>query len=203
MLPRFSARLSEPRVEGLRRPASVLGSDLRSHRTRAPCDSAGPGQSCRAARSGSATSGRTASTAPRPLWEMTLVDGLEGGRWMLATKTHHAMLDGVGAMETPSDTFSSTRSHIRARVRLLSRASRTTAPIALSCWACSYRRWPRRALRSTSRVARAGWCGRVRRRLPWGTSSGRTNCVRRVSPRSTCRSARLAASRQCRSTWPR
>ena len=35
----------------------------------------------------------------RPLWEVTLVDGLEDGRWMLATKTHHAMLDGVGAVD--------------------------------------------------------------------------------------------------------
>ena len=35
----------------------------------------------------------------RPLWEMTLVDGLEGGGWMLATKTHHAMVDGVGSVD--------------------------------------------------------------------------------------------------------
>jgi diacylglycerol O-acyltransferase / wax synthase len=35
----------------------------------------------------------------RPLWEMTLVDGLQGGGWMLATKTHHAMLDGVGSID--------------------------------------------------------------------------------------------------------
>jgi Wax ester synthase-like Acyl-CoA acyltransferase domain len=27
---------------------------------------------------------------------MTPVDGLEDGRWMIATKTHHAMIDGVG-----------------------------------------------------------------------------------------------------------
>jgi diacylglycerol O-acyltransferase len=30
---------------------------------------------------------------------MTLVDGLEGGGWMLATKTHHAMIDGVGSID--------------------------------------------------------------------------------------------------------
>jgi diacylglycerol O-acyltransferase / wax synthase len=35
----------------------------------------------------------------RPLWEMTLVDGLEGDRWMLATKTHHAMVDGIGSVD--------------------------------------------------------------------------------------------------------
>jgi diacylglycerol O-acyltransferase len=30
---------------------------------------------------------------------MFLVDGLERGRWMLATKTHHAMVDGVGSID--------------------------------------------------------------------------------------------------------
>lgn len=35
----------------------------------------------------------------RPLWEMTLLDGLEDGRWALATKTHHCLVDGVGSMD--------------------------------------------------------------------------------------------------------
>lgn len=35
----------------------------------------------------------------RPLWEMTLVDGLQGGRWALATKTHHCLVDGVGSVD--------------------------------------------------------------------------------------------------------
>ena len=35
----------------------------------------------------------------RPLWEMTILDGLADGSWMLATKTHHAMVDGVGSMD--------------------------------------------------------------------------------------------------------
>src|ERR1035437_770483 len=35
----------------------------------------------------------------RPLWEMTLLDGLEDGRWALATKTHHCLVDGVGSLD--------------------------------------------------------------------------------------------------------
>src|SRR5664279_2549256 len=35
----------------------------------------------------------------RPLWEMALVEGLANGRWALATKTHHSMVDGVGSVD--------------------------------------------------------------------------------------------------------
>lgn len=35
----------------------------------------------------------------RPLWEMVLVDGLAGGRWAIASKTHHCLVDGVGSLD--------------------------------------------------------------------------------------------------------
>jgi WS/DGAT/MGAT family acyltransferase len=46
---------------------------------------------------------RTAAMAgfdrARPLWEYTIVDGLEGGRSALVIKVHHSMTDGVGGMK--------------------------------------------------------------------------------------------------------
>jgi WS/DGAT/MGAT family acyltransferase len=35
----------------------------------------------------------------RPLWEVTLIDGLADGRWVLATKAHHCLVDGVGTID--------------------------------------------------------------------------------------------------------
>lgn len=35
----------------------------------------------------------------KPLWEMWIVEGIEGGRFAIVTKIHHCMIDGVGSAE--------------------------------------------------------------------------------------------------------
>lgn len=35
----------------------------------------------------------------RPLWELYVVDGLSDGRFAVISKTHHAMIDGIGALD--------------------------------------------------------------------------------------------------------
>jgi diacylglycerol O-acyltransferase / wax synthase len=35
----------------------------------------------------------------RPLWEVVLLEGLEHGRWALAHKVHHCLVDGVGSVD--------------------------------------------------------------------------------------------------------
>jgi WS/DGAT/MGAT family acyltransferase len=45
----------------------------------------------------------------KPLWEMYLVEGLEGGRFAIISKTHHALIDGVSGVDIMTLLFDMTR----------------------------------------------------------------------------------------------
>ncbi|HEU5062506.1 MAG TPA: wax ester/triacylglycerol synthase family O-acyltransferase [Solirubrobacterales bacterium] len=97
-VPRFRRRLSSPRVGRLSLPTWVpdpdfdVGELFRRATLPAPggeeelMDWLGDFFSHRLDRS-------------RPLWETTLLEGLEGGRWALVTKAHHCLIDGISGAE--------------------------------------------------------------------------------------------------------
>ena len=96
-MPRFRKRLSHPHAGGLRWPRWEpdphfdVAAHVRHATLPAPGDDAelldwmGDFYSHRLDRH-------------RPLWEMTLLDGLAGGRWSLVTKVHHSLVDGVSGV---------------------------------------------------------------------------------------------------------
>lgn len=97
-LPRYSQRLSALRTGGLAWPrwSDDERFDIRAHVSRAAlpapgsdselCDWAAGFYSHRLDRN-------------RPLWEIVLIEGLTDGRWALAHKTHHCLVDGVGSVD--------------------------------------------------------------------------------------------------------
>ncbi|HEX9374821.1 MAG TPA: wax ester/triacylglycerol synthase family O-acyltransferase [Actinomycetota bacterium] len=103
MVPRFRQRVMFPPLEAARPVwADDPGFDVTYHVRRiAVPRPGGPRQLA-------ALTGQLASQQldrERPLWEMYLVDGLEGGYQAVLTKTHHAMLDGVGGMDAVAALF--------------------------------------------------------------------------------------------------
>ena len=55
------------------------------------------------------TAGSTAFDRERPLWELTVLDGLFGGRAAIVLKVHHALTDGVGGMAITREIVDLTR----------------------------------------------------------------------------------------------
>ncbi len=96
-LPRYSQRLSSERTGGLSWPHWQPDPqfDVAEHVRRAALPSPG-GEAELLDWSADFFSHRLDRT--RPLWEMVLLEGLKGGRWGLATKTHHCLVDGVGSV---------------------------------------------------------------------------------------------------------
>jgi WS/DGAT/MGAT family acyltransferase len=97
-MPRYRQRLSEPTTGGLSWPIweDAPQFDVAGHVRPARLPGRGTDQDL-LDWAGEFFSERLDRT--RPLWEVVLVTGLEGGRWALASKTHHCMVDGVGSVD--------------------------------------------------------------------------------------------------------
>ncbi|HET6870427.1 MAG TPA: wax ester/triacylglycerol synthase family O-acyltransferase [Solirubrobacteraceae bacterium] len=97
-LPRYSQRLSSPRTGGLGWPRWVNDDRFRIRDHVAHVALPAPGGRTELSEwAADFYSHRLDRT--RPLWEMALIDGLPDGRWAIAHKTHHCMVDGVGSVD--------------------------------------------------------------------------------------------------------
>ena len=106
-LPRYRCRLSEPATGGLTWPEWQPDDqfDIANHVRHASLPAPG-GDDELCEWLGDYWSHRL--DRHQPLWETVLLDGLEGGRWALVSKTHHAMVDGVGSVDAGALVLDST-----------------------------------------------------------------------------------------------
>jgi diacylglycerol O-acyltransferase / wax synthase len=97
-LPLYRCRLSEPKPRGLHWPHWVEDADfdLSHHITAATLPAPGGREQLYA---WAANYWSERLERDRPLWDMALVTGLEGGCWAICTKTHHCLVDGVGSVD--------------------------------------------------------------------------------------------------------
>ncbi len=97
-LPRYRQRLSKPHTGGMSWPEwqDYPTFDIAKHVARAALPAPGGDQELAEWASGFFSQ---RLDRRRPLWEMVLIEGLSGGRWAIATKTHHCMVDGVGSAD--------------------------------------------------------------------------------------------------------
>jgi len=97
-LPRYKQRLSQPHTGGLSWPEweDDPAFDIHRHVARAALPAPGGDKELQEWASGFYS---VRLDRHRPLWEMALVEGLANGRWALAAKTHHSMVDGVGSID--------------------------------------------------------------------------------------------------------
>ena len=98
LLPRYRQRLSSERTGGLSWPTWEPDPrfDIRDHLRRAVLPAPG-GDAELVEWIADFYSHRLDRS--RPLWETVLLEGLEDGRWALASKTHHCVVDGIASVD--------------------------------------------------------------------------------------------------------
>jgi WS/DGAT/MGAT family acyltransferase len=117
----------------------------------------------------------------KPLWEMWLVEGLEGGRCALVTKLHHCMIDGATGASQMADLLDFT-AQAESEKRPRFQPARLPSSIALLLGALTHLRDPRELARLAQSTA-AGIVERVREdgvrsllpaapRTPWSGAAG-------------------------------
>jgi diacylglycerol O-acyltransferase / wax synthase len=100
----------------------------------------------------------------RPLWENYLVEGLEGGRFAILSKTHHALVDGISGLDILSvlfaedadaraDAWSPQRPPSGATLLAESLLERATRPFEVVRGVRALLRGPRRAAESVVQTA--------------------------------------------------
>ncbi len=93
----------------------------------------------------------------RPLWEYTVIEGLERGRVAVFGKAHHACLDGMGAQATFETMFSRTP-ELAPPPRASERHEHEPGALALLRDAFAHlREQPARSLRALPDLAKAAW----------------------------------------------
>ena len=93
----------------------------------------------------------------KPLWELWLVQGLEGGRFALISKTHHALVDGVSGVDLATVLFDLQPVPAAGRASRRAVAARAQPPRGA-------RRWPRAGCAASSTLPFEAARSRARRR---------------------------------------
>lgn len=103
-LPRLAEHLDSPSPRGLRRPRWTADErfDVDHHLRRAALPSPG-GRRELEAWCGEFFGRRI--DRGHPLWEVVVLEGLDDGRWALATKLHHCLADGIGSLDIAAVLF--------------------------------------------------------------------------------------------------
>jgi WS/DGAT/MGAT family acyltransferase len=112
----------------------------------------------------------------RPLWEFTLVEGLEDGRAALIQKIHHSVTDGVGGMALAMNLYDLEREPASAEA--MPAAPESESLSAMSLLAESIAHSQRRVAGSSRRLLRASARGVLN---PVGATTSTINLVRSLA----------------------